>query len=70
MRLLISRHLENFLALYDARNMHLAAQKKGISQPALSKSLKVLEESLGATLFERTHRGLEPTSCCTGMHAQ
>jgi DNA-binding transcriptional LysR family regulator len=68
MRLLISRHLENFLALYDARNMHLAAEKKGISQPALSKSLKVLEESLGATLFERTHRGLEPTSAGELLH--
>lgn len=31
MRLLISRHLENFLALYDARNMHVAAERKGIS---------------------------------------
>jgi DNA-binding transcriptional LysR family regulator len=62
MRLLVSRHLENFLALYEARNMHAAADKKGISQPALTKSLKVLEEDLGTELFVRSHRGLEPTN--------
>ena len=61
MRLLISRHLENFLALYDARNMHAAAEAKGISQPALTKSLRLLEDDLGAELFLRSHKGLEPT---------
>jgi DNA-binding transcriptional LysR family regulator len=61
LRLLVSRHLENFLALYEARNMHVAAERKGISQPALTKSLKVLEEDLNAELFLRTSRGLEPT---------
>ena len=61
LRLLISRHLENFLALYEARNMHVAAEKKGISQPALTKSLKLLESEVGAELFVRTSRGLEPT---------
>lgn len=61
MRLLISRHLENFLALYDARNMHAAAETKGISQPALTKSLRLLEDDLGAELFVRTHKGIEPT---------
>jgi DNA-binding transcriptional LysR family regulator len=61
MRLLVSRHLENFLALYDARKMHAAAERKGISQPALTKSLRLLEEDLGAELFVRTHKGLEPT---------
>ncbi|WP_336057133.1 LysR family transcriptional regulator [Nitratireductor sp. CH_MIT9313-5] len=62
MRLLVSRHLENFLALYEARNMHVAAERKGISQPALTKSLKVLEDDLGTELFVRTHTGLEPTN--------
>lgn len=61
MRLLVSRHLEHFLALYAARNMHAAAEQKGVSQPALTKSLKLLEQDAGAALFTRTHRGLEPT---------
>ena len=67
MRLLVSRHLENFLALYEARNMHTAADKKGISQPALTKSLKVLEDDLGTELFIRTHSGLEPTNAGTAL---
>lgn len=61
MRLLISRHLENYLAIYDALNMHVAAERKGISQPALTKSLKLLEQEVGAELFLRTSKGLEPT---------
>ena len=42
MRLLVSRHLENFIALYEAQNMHAAADRKGISQPALNNYLKGL----------------------------
>jgi len=61
MRILVSRHLENFLALYQSLNMHVAAEAKNISQPALTKSLKLLENEIGAPLFLRTPRGLEPT---------
>lgn len=41
--------------------MHTAAEKKGISQPALTKSLKVLEDDLRTDLFVRTHKGVELT---------
>ncbi|ACI59479.1 transcriptional regulator, LysR family (plasmid) [Rhizobium leguminosarum bv. trifolii WSM2304] len=61
MRLLVSRHLENFLAIYEARNMHRASGSKGITQPALTKSLKTLEDDIGSALFVRTPWGLEPT---------
>lgn len=61
MRQLVSRHLENFLTLYEARNMHVAAGQKGITQPALSKSLKMLETEIGTELFLRTPKGLDPT---------
>lgn len=61
MRSLVSRHLENFLALYAAKSMHAAAEAKGISQPALSKSLRVLESEVGSELFVRTSQGLQPT---------
>lgn len=62
MRQLVSRHLENFLALCEARNMHVAAANKGITQPALTKSLKTLEGELGIELFMRTSKGIEPTT--------
>ncbi|MEF2074626.1 LysR family transcriptional regulator [Consotaella aegiceratis] len=68
MRLLVSRHLENFLALYDARNMHAAAETKAISQPALTKSLRLLEQDLGVELFVRTHKGLQPTEAGDALH--
>lgn len=68
MRLLISRHLENFLALYKSLNMHVAAEARNISQPALTKSLKLLENEVGAPLFHRTPRGLEPTAAGTKLH--
>ena len=68
MRLLVSRHLENFLALYETRNMHTAALRKGITQPALTKSLKMLEDEVGGDLFKRTSRGLEPTEAGDALH--
>lgn len=67
MRLLVSRHLENFLALYEARNMHVAAVRKGITQPALTKSLRALEDEVGNDLFKRTAKGLEPTETGTAL---
>lgn len=68
MRLLVSRHLENFLALYEAGNMHVAADKKGVTQPALTKSLKLLEEDLGVELFRRGSKGLDPTDAADTLY--
>ena len=36
-----------------------AAEELYISQPAVSQSVKQLENQLGVTLFNRTHRGME-----------
>lgn len=41
--------------------MHAAAERKSISQPALTKSLKLIEADVGTELFVRTSKGLEPT---------
>ena len=48
-------------AIADARNISAAAEKLGISQPALSSNLKKLEESLGTVLFDRTKQPLALT---------
>ncbi|SFC91298.1 LysR family transcriptional regulator [Tropicimonas isoalkanivorans] len=66
--MLVSRHLENFLALYEARSTHEAARRKGISQPALTSSLKLIERAAGGELFTRSARGLEPTEAGTALH--
>ena len=48
--------------------MHVAAEQKAISQPALTKSLRVLEQEVGAALFERTPKGLEPTEAGEALY--
>ena len=61
MRLLLDRHARHLLALWDHRSVQGAAAALGVTQPALSKSLRRMEEELGAALFERTSSGLAPT---------
>lgn len=47
-----------------AKNKHMtkASEELHISQPAISQSIKKLEESLGGTLFIRSNKGMELTS--------
>jgi DNA-binding transcriptional LysR family regulator len=49
------------VALIDHRGFARAATSLAISQPALSKSIRRLEDYLGVALFERTARGVLPT---------
>ncbi len=53
--------LEHFLAAYDARSLGRAATQLGLSQPALSKSIRKLETELDVPLFERTTSGIVST---------
>lgn len=55
-------HLEHFLAAYEARSLGKAASLLGISQPAMSKSIKKLEAGIGVELFERHPGGLHPST--------
>lgn len=54
------RHLQLFVALDDCRNLHRAAERLGMSQPAASKLLGDVETLLGISLFERHSRGVTP----------
>lgn len=58
-----TRHLQVFLAVARAGTMQRAAREVHLSQPAISKLIGELEESLGAPLFERSRRGVVPTEC-------
>ncbi|WP_109356350.1 LysR family transcriptional regulator [Sphingorhabdus sp. EL138] len=53
--------LQVFLAVMDSRNFARAADLVGISQPAISKNIKKLEDHLDVKLFERGRHGAEPT---------
>ena len=50
------RHLEFFLQLKKYENVSLTADFLNISQPALSKYIKQLEDELGVKLFDRVGR--------------
>ncbi|MBF6029295.1 LysR family transcriptional regulator [Pseudomonas sp. P115] len=56
-----ARRLQVFVKLCETRHMQTVAGLLGLSQPAVSSTLKVLESGCGQTLFERTPRGLQPT---------
>lgn len=50
-----------FLAVADARSFSEAARRLGLSQPALSRTVRLLEEALGARLFDRDTRNVALT---------
>lgn len=56
-----TRRLEIFSRLCETMNMQTAASTLGVSQPAISGAIRILEEGCGSRLFERTPQGLLPT---------
>ncbi len=55
------RHLQAFLEIARRRSLTEAATALGISQPAVSKTLRELEDLLGVTLMERGRAGVALT---------
>lgn len=54
----MDRKLTAFLAVARVGNVTQAADRIGLTQPALTKTIRRLEVELGARLFERTARGM------------
>lgn len=56
------RQLKHFVAVFERKNLSKAAQAIPLSQPALTRSMKTLEDQLGVELFARHARGATPTA--------
>jgi len=55
------RHLQCFLEIARQQSVVKAAAALSVTQPAVSKTMRELEELLGVDLFERRGRGVVPT---------
>lgn len=53
--------LRSFLAVAEHRTITRASRALGLTQPALTRRLQLLEEDVGAQLFERSRRGMALT---------
>ena len=56
-----TRQLAAFCAVVDKRSFSQAAEKLGVTQPAISLQVRALEERLGQRLIDRSRRRVEPT---------
>ena len=63
------RQLRYFVALYEEHSITRAAQRLKVVQPAVSNQIRQLEASFGVALFQRTPRGVYPTSVARSLYA-
>ena len=54
------RNLGHFIAAVESGNLCAAARQLGVTQPALTKAVRWLEESVGVPLFGRTQPRVPP----------
>lgn len=55
------RQLRYFIALNEYRSFVRAAEAMGITQPAFSRAIQGLEQTLGCPLVDRANKALQPT---------
>src|SRR5574338_958795 len=56
-----TRQLAAFSAVVERRSFSQAAERLGITQPAVSLQVRALEKRLGTQLLDRSGRRVEPT---------
>jgi LysR family transcriptional regulator, cell division regulator len=56
-----ANELRYFVEIAETRNFSRAAERLGVSQPALSQAVQKLEKSFGRSLFVRTRTGVQLT---------
>lgn len=60
----------SLLAVMDEGSLSAAARKLGLTQPTIARHIDALERVLGADLFIRSQRGLEPTDLAQALAPQ
>lgn len=63
------RHLIQLAVILDSGTLRVAAERLGTTQPALSRTIAMMEERVGAPLFERRRRPLTPTDTAVELAA-
>ena len=56
------RHLSQLSTIVESGSFQLAADQLGLTQPALSRNMRLLEERVGMTLFQRDGRRSVPNA--------
>src|SRR4029450_4334423 len=56
-----TRHLAAFCAVVERRSFSQAAERLGVTQPAVSLQVRALEKRLGTQLLDRSGPRVEPT---------
>ena len=59
--IITERQLQSFVALTEQHHMHSVAESLGITQPAVSTTVRKLEQDIGVSLFTRSPQGMLPT---------
>ncbi|MEZ5680308.1 MAG: LysR family transcriptional regulator [Erythrobacter sp.] len=62
------RSLRHFEAVYRFTSFSAAAEELGLTHSALTKSIKLLEDSWGVQLFHRTTRTVAPTEAANRLY--
>ncbi len=60
-------HLRDVLAVAEHGSLRAAGRRIGVAQPAITRSIREVEQELGATLFERHARGVRLTEIGTAF---
>jgi DNA-binding transcriptional LysR family regulator len=63
-----TRQLAAFCAVVEKKSFSQAAERLGVTQPAVSLSVRALEKRLGKQLLDRSGRRVEPTEAGTRLY--